>query len=190
QIINIPWGSGATSYSAKTDAMLQAADACLYEMPGAQVYGRQGKLVDLSTLIKKDKHFKNVWGAQLDTSRSWGPKNPNSLFFIPPLVANPNLRARFRTSFNLRGANGHGGVNTVSPLSMASNCNNKAAAWTALKWLAGAPAAETYYFQAAGRVPVTTGSWRKVPGLAALPDAKVIVGQPQQADPVYPWAAQ
>ena len=59
---------------------------------------------------------------------------------------------------------------------MASNCNNKAAAWTALKWLAGAPAAETYYFQAAGRVPVTTGSWRKVPGLAALPDAKVIVG--------------
>jgi hypothetical protein len=29
-----------------------------------------------------------------------------------------------------------------------------------------------------------------VPGLAALPDAKVIVGQPQQADPVYPWAAQ
>jgi ABC-type glycerol-3-phosphate transport system substrate-binding protein len=332
QIINIPWGSGATSYSAKTDAMLQAADACLYEMPGAQVYGRQGKLVDLSTLIKKDKNFKNVWGATLDSSRSWGPKNPNSLFFIPnntgvrvinwdaqlfkdykvkplsvhptlkeietkaaqltgkdpvtgqqtygywyqgkyavwqfmaiadamgaswggvnkktgqisikwntptyvkamqwfvkmskyapagalasdsmpdgfltdqnvvaiipegeqgyfiaPLVANPNLRTRYRTSFNLRGPNGHGGVNTVSPLAMASNCNNKAAAWKALKWLAGAPEAETYYFQAAGRVPVTTGSWRKVPGLAALPDAKVIVGQPQQADPVYPWAAQ
>ena len=28
QIINIPWGSGATSYSAKTDAMLQAANVC------------------------------------------------------------------------------------------------------------------------------------------------------------------
>src|SRR5437660_5253056 len=54
QIINIPWGSGATSYSAKTDAMVQAGDACLYEMPGAPQYGRQGKLVDLSTLIKKD----------------------------------------------------------------------------------------------------------------------------------------
>jgi multiple sugar transport system substrate-binding protein len=332
QIINIPWGSGSTSYSAKTDAMLQAGDACLYEMPGAQIYGKQGKIVDLTTLIKKDKHFKNVWGAQLDVNRSWGPTSPNSLFYIPdntgvrvinwdaqifkdyhvkplslhptlqeietkakqmtgkdpvtgqqtygywyqgkyavwqfmaiadamgatwggvdkktgklhidwntpkylkamqwfvmmskyapagalasdsmpdgfltnqnvvaiipegeqgyfisPLVANPNLRMRYRTSFNLRGPNGHGGVNTVSPLAMARNCPNKAAAWTALKWLAGSTQAETYYFQAAGRVPVTTGSWRRVPGLAALPDAKVIVGQPQQADPVYPWAAQ
>jgi multiple sugar transport system substrate-binding protein len=332
QIINIPWGSGATSYSAKTDAMLQAGDACLYEMPGAQVYGRQGKLVNLNLLIKHDKHFKNVWGSQLQTNQSWGPKSPNSLFYIPdntgvrvinwdaqifkdyhvkplslhptlkeietkakqltgkdpvtgqqtygywyqgkyavwqfmaiadamgaswgytnkktgkivinwdtpkylkamqwfvmmskyapagalasdsmpdgfltnqnvvgiipegeqgyfigPLVANPSLRTRFRTSFNLRGPNGHGGVNTVSPLAMASNCQNKAAAWTALKWLAGSRQSQIYYFQAAGRVPVTTGSWRRVPGLAALPDAKVIVGQPQQADPVYPWAAQ
>lgn len=332
QIINIPWGSGATSYSAKTDAMPAAGDACLYEMPGAQVYGRQGKLVDLTTLIKKDKTFKNVWGAQLDTNRSWGPTNPNSLFYIPdntgvrvinwdaqifkdyhvkplslhptlkeiatkakqltgkdpvtgqqtygywyqgkyavwqfmaigdamgatwghvdkktgklfikwntpkylkamewfvsmskyapagalasdsmpdgfltnqnvvgiipegeqgyfiaPLVANPALRTRFRTSFNLRGPNGHGGLNTVSPLAMAKNCNNKAAAWTALKWLAGSRESQIYYFQASGRVPVTVGSWRRIPGLAALPDAKVIVGSPQQADPVYPWAAQ
>src|SRR5690349_3263990 len=83
QIINIPWGSGATSYSAKTDAMLQAGDACLYEMPGAQLYGQQGKLVDLNTLIKKDKHFKNVWGTQLVTNESWGPNNPKSLFYIP-----------------------------------------------------------------------------------------------------------
>ena len=332
QIINIPWGSGATSYSAKTDAMLQAGDACLYEMPGAQLYGRQGKLVDLTTLIKKDKKFKNVWGSQLETNRSWGPKNPNSLFYIPnntgvrvinwdaqifkdykvkplslhptlkeietkarqltgkdpvtgqqtygywyqgkyavwqfmaiadamgaswghvnkangklvinwntpkflkamewfvkmskyapagalasdsmpdgfltsqnvvgiipegeqgyfiaPLIAHPELRTRFRTSFNLIGPNGHGGVNTVSPLAMAANCQNKAAAWTALKWLAGSRESQIYYFQAAGRVPVTTGAWRRVPGLAALPDAKVIVGEPQYADPVYPWAAQ
>lgn len=332
QIINIPWGSGATSYSAKTDAMLAAGDACLYEMPGAQNYGRQGKLVDLTTLIKKDKSFKNVWGTQLETNRSWGPKNPNSLFYIPnntgvrvinwdaeifkhykvkplsihptlaeietkakqltgkdpvtgqqtygywyqgkyavwqfmaigdafgaswgyvnkkngklvinwntpkylkamqwfvkmskyapsgalasdsmpdgfltnqnvvgiipegeqgyfiaPLVANPALRTRFRTSYNLRGPNGHGGLNTSSPLAMAANCDNKAAAWTALKWLAGSRESQIYYFQAAGRVPVTVGSWRRIPGLAALPDANVIVGSPQQADPVYPWAAQ
>jgi len=111
-------------------------------------------------------------------------------YFIAPLVANPSLRARFRTSYNLRGPTGHGGLNTVSPLSMAKNCDNKKAAWTVLKWLAGSPQSQAYYFQASGRVPVTTGSWRHVPGLAALPDAKVIVGSPQQADPVYPWAAQ
>jgi hypothetical protein len=330
QIINIPWGSGATSYSAKTDAMIKAGDACLYEMPGAQDYGRQGQLVNLDSFIKSDNHFKNVWGALLNTSRSWGPTNPKSLFYLPdntgvrvinwdstifknygvaplslhptlkeiqekaakmtgkdpvtgqqtygywyqgkyavwqfmaigdamgaswgqtnpngtltihfntpqyvkalkwfvmmskyapkgalasdtmpdgfmtnqnvvaiipegeqgyfiaPLIANPSLRSQFRTSYNLRGANGHGGVNTVSPLAMAQNCNNKPAAWTALKWLAGSPQAETYYFEAAGRVPTTVGSASLVPGLKQLPDAKVIVGSPQQADPVYPWAA-
>jgi ABC-type glycerol-3-phosphate transport system substrate-binding protein len=330
QIINIPWGSGATSYSAKTDAMLKAGDACLYEMPGAQDYGRQGQLVNLDTLIKADKNFKNVWGAELASSRSWGPTNPKSLFYLPdntgvrvinwdatifkdygvaplslhptlaeiqqkaakltgtdpktgqqtygywfqgkyavwqfmaigdamganwgqtnrngtltihfntpqyvkalkwfvmmskyapkgalasdtmpdgfmtnqnvvgiipegeqgyfiaPLVANPALRPRFRTSYNLHGPNGHGGVNTVSPLAMANSCNNKPAAWTALKWLAGSPQAETYYFQAAGRVPVTITGALTTPGLSALPDAKVIVGSPQHADPVYPWAA-
>jgi hypothetical protein len=331
QIINIPWGSGASSYSAKTQAMITGNDACLYEMPDAQTYGREGKLVDLTALIRNDKHFKNVWGKQLVINRSWGPNNPQSLFYIPnntgvrvinwdsklfkdwgvaplsqhptlteieqkakkmtgkdpktgeqtygywyqgkyavwqfmaiadamgatwghvkgdgtltikwntptytkalkwfvmmskyapkgalasdtmpdgfltdqnvvaiipegeqgyfiaPLIAHPDLRSRFRTSFNLTGPNGRGGVNTVSPLAMASSCNNKPAAWTALKWLAGSPAAERYYFQAAGRVPVTVGSAKLVPGLAALPDANVVVGQPQQADPVYPWAAQ
>jgi multiple sugar transport system substrate-binding protein len=330
QIINIPWGSGATSYTAKTTAMVSGNDACLYEMPDAQTYGREGKLVDLTSLIKSDAHFKNVWGTQLDINRSWGPNNPKSLFYLPdntgvrvinwdstifkdygvaplslhptlaeiqqkaakmtgkdpvtgqqtygywyqgkyavwqfmaigdamgatwghvdnkgrmtikwttpqylkamkwfvmmskyapkgalasdsmpdgfltnqnvvgiipegeqgyfiaPLIAHPELRTRFRTSFNLTGPNGHGGVNTVSPLAMAASCNNKPAAWTALKWLAGSPAAEKYYFEAAGRVPVTTGSAKLVPGLSQLPDAKVIVGQPQQADPVYPWAA-
>jgi multiple sugar transport system substrate-binding protein len=331
QIINIPWGSGASSYSAKTQAMINGNDACLYEMPDAQTYGREGKLVDLTTLIKGDKHFNNVWGKQLAINRSWGPNNPKSLFYIPnntgvrvinwdstifkdygvaplsehptlqeiqqkamkmtgkdpvtgqqtygywyqgkyavwqfmaigdamgatwghvnkdgtltikwntpqylkamkwfvmmskyapkgalasdtmpdgfltdqnvvaiipegeqgyfiaPLIAHPDLRSRFRTSFNLTGSNGHGGVNTVSPLAMATSCGNKPAAWAALKWLAGSPAAERYYFQAAGRVPVTVGSAKLVPGLAQLPDANVIVGQPQQADPVYPWAAQ
>ncbi|HEX7084464.1 MAG TPA: extracellular solute-binding protein [Gaiellaceae bacterium] len=330
KIINIPWGSGSTSYSAKTDAMIKAGDACLYEMPDVQTYGRKGLVVDLSSLIKSDKHFKNVWGTQLQINRSWGPNNPNSLFYLPdntgirvinwdaqlfkdygvaplslhptlkeiaakakkmtgtdpktgeqtygywyqgkyavwqfmaigdalgatwghvnkdgsltikwntpkyvqalkwfvtmskyapkgalasdsmpdgfltdqnsvaiipegeqgyfiaPLIAKPELRSRFRTSFNLRGPNGHGGLNSVSPLAMATNCDNKAAAWTALKWLAGSPQAEKYYFEAGGRVPVTTNSAKLVPGLSQLPDAKVIVGQPQQADAPYPWAS-
>jgi ABC-type glycerol-3-phosphate transport system substrate-binding protein len=330
QIINIPWGSGSTSYSTKTDAMIQAGDACLYEMPNVQTYGRKGLVVDLSSFIKNDKQFKNVWGTQLDFNRSWGPNNPKSLFYIPnntgirvinwdakifkdygvaplsthptlkeietkakkltgtdpvtgkqtygywyqgkyavwqfmaigdamgatwghvnkngtltikwntptyvkaltwfvamskyapkgalasdsmpdgfltdqntvgiipegeqgyfiaPLIAKPELRSRFRTSYNLRGPNGHGGLNSVSPLAMATNCGNKDAAWTTLKWLAGSPQAEKYYFQAAGRVPVTTNSAKLVPGLAQLPDAKVIVGQAQQADAPYPWAS-
>src|SRR5690349_5131177 len=33
KVVNIPWGSGSTSYTAKTDAMLKANQACLYEMP-------------------------------------------------------------------------------------------------------------------------------------------------------------
>jgi ABC-type glycerol-3-phosphate transport system substrate-binding protein len=330
KIINIPWGSGSTSYSAKTDAMIKAGDACIYEMPDVQTYGRKGLVVDLTSLIKSDKHFKNVWGTQLQINRSWGPKNPKSLFYLPdntgirvinwdaqifkdygvaplslhptlkeietkakkltgtdpktgeqtygywyqgkyavwqfmaigdamgatwghvnkdgsltinwntptyvkamkwfvkmskyapkgalasdsmpdgfltdqntvaiipegeqgyfiaPLIAKPELRSRFRTSFNLRGPNGHGGLNSVSPLAMASNCQNKDDAWTVLKWLAGSPQAEKYYFQAGGRVPVTTNSAELVPGLAQLPDAKVIVGQPQQADAPYPWAS-
>ena len=35
EIINIPWGSGATGYAPKTEAMIKANEACLYEMPGA-----------------------------------------------------------------------------------------------------------------------------------------------------------
>src|SRR5690242_11009259 len=35
QVTNIPWGSGATGYAPKTEAMMKANQACLYEMPGA-----------------------------------------------------------------------------------------------------------------------------------------------------------
>src|SRR5215207_10383647 len=35
QIINIPWGSGATGYGPKTESMIQAQEACVYLMPGA-----------------------------------------------------------------------------------------------------------------------------------------------------------
>ena len=35
EIISIAWGEGATAYSAKTEAMIQANESCLYEMPVA-----------------------------------------------------------------------------------------------------------------------------------------------------------
>ena len=69
--------------SAKTEAMIQGNEACLYEMPAAPAYGRKGALVNLNDLIKADKDFKNVWGAQLQTAQSWGPNDPKSLFYIP-----------------------------------------------------------------------------------------------------------
>ena len=47
QIINIPWGSGATGYGPKTESMIQAQEACVYLMPGAFQYGRRGYLENL-----------------------------------------------------------------------------------------------------------------------------------------------
>jgi multiple sugar transport system substrate-binding protein len=82
-IVNIPWGSGATGYAPKTEAMIKTGEACLYEMPAAADYGRRGALVNLDTLIEKDTSFKNVWGSQLDDARSWGPDDPKSLWYIP-----------------------------------------------------------------------------------------------------------
>jgi ABC-type glycerol-3-phosphate transport system substrate-binding protein len=330
QIINVPWGSGSTSYSAKTDAMIKSNGACIYEMPDAQTYGREGDLVNLNTLIASDPHWKNVWGDAITSDTSWGPSSPHSLFylpdntgirvvnwdaqifkdygvpplsqhptlaeiardaakmtgkdpvtgqetygywyqgqyavwqfmaigdamgatwghanangtltinwntpkylaalkwfvkmskyapkgalasdtmpngfltnqnvvaiipegeqdyFIPQLTADPTLGNRFRTSYNLKGPNGHGGLNAVSPLAMAASCNDKPAAWTALKWLAGSPQAEQYYFASDGRLPATTGSANLIPALAKIKDVKAILGQVQQADPPYPWAS-
>jgi ABC-type glycerol-3-phosphate transport system substrate-binding protein len=331
EIISIPWGEGATSYSAKTEAMITANEACIYDMPAAPAYGRRGMLVNLDDLIAKDKDFKNVWGAQLDAARSWGPDNPKSLFYIPyntgervihwdaklfedwgvePLskqptlaeieekapkltgtnprtgeqnygywyqgkyavwqlmaiahalgaswgsvdekgvmtvnwdtpeflaalewmvkmskfapegalaaegmpqgflsdqntvaimpegeagyfltsfIADPKLAERYRTSFNLKGADGLGGLNATAPLAIAKSCENMDAAWTALKWLAGAPEAGKFYFEANGRLPTTSEGAKALPQVAALPDGDVILGQPLTAEPVYPWAAQ
>lgn len=331
EIISIPWGEGATAYSAKTEAMMLGNEACLYEMPAAPAYGRRGMLENLDDLIAKDADFKNVWGTQLDTARSWGPANPKSLFYIPnntgervvqwdaklfedwgveplskqptlqeieekapkltgtdpvtgeqtygywyqgkyavwqfmaiahalgaswgsmdekgimtinwdtpeflaalewfvkmskfapagalagdgmpqgflsdentvaiipegeagyfvtPFLASPELATRFRTSFNFKGADGIGGLNSSSPLAMAASCENKDAAWTALKWLAGSPEASKYYFESNGRLPTTADASVALPQISALPDGDVILGQPLTAEAVYPWAAQ
>ena len=330
QIVNIPWGSGATGYSPKTEAMIQAQEACLYEMPGAAGFGRRGYLVNLDAMIAKDPDFENVWGSRLDLARSWGPANPESLWYLPnntgvrvinwdaklfkdwgveplsaqptlaeieqkaiattgvnpvtgeanfgywyqgkyavwqflaiahamgadwgtvnadgsmsvdwdtpeyvaalewfvkmskyapdgalagdgmpqgfltdqnvvsiipegeagyfllPLIAQPELRERFRVSSNLKGADGRGGLNSLSPIGMAASCQNQDAAWVALKWLAGSPEAQKYYFDSIGRLPVVDGGEQYVPSIAELPDGKIIVGEPASAEAVYPWAA-
>ncbi|MCC5577502.1 hypothetical protein IMZ11_17905 [Microtetraspora sp. AC03309] len=39
EIISIPWGEGATGYAPKTEAMIKANEACLYEMPAGPAIG-------------------------------------------------------------------------------------------------------------------------------------------------------
>lgn len=328
-VTNIPWGEGATGYAPKTEAMIQANESCLYEMPGAAGYARRGLLADLSALIAADKDFKNVWGKQIETDKVWGPsakslyyipnntgervihwdaklfadykveplsKNPTldeiaakakaltgtdpvtgqqtygyyyqgkyavwqflsiahamganwgsvdetgkmtvtwntpeylkalqwfvdmskyapsgalgsdgmpqgflsdenvvaiipegeQGYFIQPLIANPDLQKRFRSSFNLRGADGVGGVATISPMAMAESCTTKDAAWTALKWLAGSAESQKYYFDSNGRIPVSDNGTAALPQIASFPDGDVVLTQPQFAEAPYPWAA-
>ncbi|MEV0973339.1 extracellular solute-binding protein [Microtetraspora glauca] len=332
EIISIPWGEGATGYAPKTEAMIKANEACLYEMPAAPAYGKRGLLVNLDTMIAKDPAFTNVWGEQaLDAARSWGPDNAKSLFylpnntgirvinwdaklfkdwgveplsakptlqeieskaarmtgknpvtgeqnygywyqgkyavwqfmaiahamgadwgsikadgkleinwntpgylqamewfvrmstyapkgalategmpqgfvtdkntvaiipegeqsyFLPQLIAQPDLRERFRTSYNLKGPDGRGGLNSASPLAMAASCPNKDQAWTVLKWLAGSPEAQAYYFDSIGRLPVVEGSEKIVTPVAGLPDGAIVLDQARTADATYPWAAE
>ena len=328
-ITNIPWGEGATGYAPKTEAMIQANEACLYEMPGAAGFARRGKLVDLDALIAADKDFTNVWGKQLETDKVWGPterklyyipnntgervihwdaklfadygveplsKNPTldeiatkakaltgkdpvtgletygyyyqgkyavwqfltiahamganwgsvdgtgkmtvnwntpeylkalqwfvdmakyapsgalgsdgmpqgflsddnvvgiipegeQGYFIQPLIANPDLQKRFRSSFNLRGADGVGGVATISPMAIAESCADKQTAWTALKWLAGSADSQKYYFDSNGRLPTSSNGAAALPQIASFPDGDVVLTQPQFAEAPYPWAA-
>jgi ABC-type glycerol-3-phosphate transport system substrate-binding protein len=330
KIINIPFGSGSTGYAAKTDAMIKANQACLYEMPGALDYGKKGMLVNLKGLIAEDEDFENEWGDGLQQAESWGPDDPDSLFYLPdstgvrvinwdaeifehygveplsvtptleeiaekapkltgtdpvthkktygywyqgkylawqflaighamgadwgqvnddgtltiqwdtpeyvqalqwlvdmakyapkgalgsdgmpdgfltdknsvaiipdgeagyflsPEIADPKLAERFRTSTNVKGPDGRGGLNAFSPLAMAKSCKNKDAAWTAMKWLAGA-GGQKYYYEAAGRIPTVTDLAEVAPGIANLPEGagEAIFKQVQTADGVYPWA--
>jgi ABC-type glycerol-3-phosphate transport system substrate-binding protein len=63
--------------------MVNANEACLYEMPAAPSYARKGKLVNLDTMVKNDPGFKNVWGNQVETSRSMGPDKTMGLYYLP-----------------------------------------------------------------------------------------------------------
>ncbi len=327
-IINIPWGSGATGYGPRTEAMIQAQEACLYDMPGAPDFGRRGYLVNVDTLIANDPSFENVWGDQINQWRGWGPGNPDNLwglpyqvgnrvihwdsvlfeqwgvdplsaqptleeieekakamtginpvtgeqnygywmqgkyiswqfqtiahalganwgttnadgtwtidwntpeylaalewlvmmtdyappgavsadamppgflsdenvvaiipegengYYIPSFVANPDLQQRFRTAHNLVGSDGKGGLYSGNPLSMAASCDNKEAAWVAMKWLAGSPESQQYNFQT-GWLSAIEGGAEAIPELGQLLDAEPILGQIFYAEQRYPWA--
>jgi ABC-type glycerol-3-phosphate transport system substrate-binding protein len=110
-------------------------------------------------------------------------------YFIQPLIANPELQQRFRSSFNLRGSDGVGGLSTISPLAMADSCADKANAWTALKWLAGSAESQKYYFDSNGRLPTSSEGAAALPQIAAFPDGDVVLTQPQFAEAPYPWAS-
>jgi multiple sugar transport system substrate-binding protein len=330
-IINIPWGSGATNYAAKTEAMIQAQEACVYHMPGAFDYGRRGYLVNLDDMIKNDPTFENVWpGDYLKQWRGWGPGNPDNQWGLPytggnrvvqwdsvlfsqwgveplsqhptldeiaqkakamtgknpvtgeqnygywyqgkyinwqfqviahafganwgqvnadgtwtinwdtpeylkalqwlvdmskyappgalasdampegfltdqnvvaiipegetgyylqPFVANPDLAKRFRTSYNIEGADGRGGLFIADPLAMAASCPNKEAAWVVMKWLSQSPESQKYNFDSGGNLPVIKGAAQAIPALGNLIDSDAILNQNAFAEPRYPWAS-
>jgi hypothetical protein len=84
ELINIPWGSGATGYGPKTESMIQAQEACVYLMPGAFQYGRRGYLENLDPWIANDPTFEDVWpGDYLEQWRGWGPGNPDNQWALP-----------------------------------------------------------------------------------------------------------
>ena len=83
-ILNIDWGSGSTSYSAKTESMIQAQEACVYHMPGAFAYGSRGYLENLDPWMANDPTFADVWaGDNLEQWRGWGPGNPDNQWALP-----------------------------------------------------------------------------------------------------------
>ncbi len=81
-ITDIPWGDASTGYTPKTEAMIQANQSCLYEMPGAASFAKRGLLENLDPIIAADKDFQNVWGKQIETDKVWGPDGKH-LYYIP-----------------------------------------------------------------------------------------------------------
>ena len=330
QITNIPWGSGATNYTAKTQSMIQNNEACVYMMPGAFDFARQGYLENLRPYVEQDPEIKDAFlGDSLFAYAGWGPDDPQGLwgipykggnrvihydatlfeqwgveplsvhptldeirdkavrmtgknpvtgqqnygywfqgkyinwqfqsiahalganwgkvneyggwtitwdtpgylaalewlvdmakyappgalaadampdgfltdsnvvaiipegetgYYLPAFLGDPKLAERFRTTYNLQGPDGRGGLFATDPLSMAKSCDNKAAAWQAIKWLATSKESQRYNFEQ-GNLPVVKGGEAIVPELAELPDAEPILNQNSIAEARYPWAA-
>ena len=331
ELINIPWGSGASSYTAKTESMIQAQEACIYHMPGAFNYGSRGYLENLDPWIANDPSFEDAWpGDYLEQWRGWGPGNPDNQWALPysggnrvihydsvlfdqwgveglsqhptldeieekaaattglnpatgeqnygywyqgkyinwqfqviahafganwgqvnadgtwtinwdtpeylagltwlvnmaqyappgalaadampegfltdenvvtiipegetgyyllPFVADPSLNERYRTTYNVQGPDGKGGLFIADPLAMAASCPNKAAAWETMKWLAASPESQAYNFDSGGNLPVITGAAEAIPALGELVDADAILNQNAFAERRYPWAS-
>ncbi len=330
-IINIPWGSGATAYSAKTESMIQAQEACIYHMPGAFAFGRRGYLENLDPWMANDPTFADVWaGDNLEQWRGWGPGNPDNQWALPysggnrvihwdsvlfeqwgieplslhptleeieekaaamtginpvtgeqnygywyqgkylnwqfqviahafgatwgqvnadgtwtinwdtpeylqglewlvkmsqyappgalaadvmpegfltdenvvaiipegetgyylvPFITQPELQERYRTTYNIVGPDGKGGLFIADPLAMSTACPNKAAAWEVMKWLAGSAESQKYNFDAGGNLPVIEGAEDVIPALGALKDAEPILYANGLAEIRYPWAS-
>jgi hypothetical protein len=110
--------------------------------------------------------------------------------FIQELInSTDELRARFRTSYNLRGEDGLGGLSTTEMYTMAASCPNKLAAWEVLKFLTSDTDVQRYYFQEGGNLPTIEGGAELMPELEVLPDAEIIATEPGFEEARYPWAA-
>ncbi len=78
-------------------------------------------------------------------------------YFIKELIDTPEQQARLRTSYNLRGADGLGGLSTIEMYTMAESCPNKLAAWEVMKFLTSDPDVQRYYFAEGGNLPTIKG---------------------------------
>ncbi len=84
KIVNIPYGAGAADYGPKTESMVQANEACVYEMPASYDYAHRGLLQDLDVLMAADPTFKDVWeGSFLENSKAWTPDDPSATISLP-----------------------------------------------------------------------------------------------------------
>lgn len=87
EFISIPWGTGATNYTAKTQAMLLANEADLYMAPGIDDWVNQGFVVDLEPLMKADNLKEDVWlPGLLEGWKTWGPKDTAPKSYCLPLM--------------------------------------------------------------------------------------------------------
>jgi ABC-type glycerol-3-phosphate transport system substrate-binding protein len=111
-------------------------------------------------------------------------------YYVTPFVSTAGLDQRFRTVYNIEAADGTGGLFIADPLTMAASCDNKDAAWAAMKWLAGDPESQKYNFEATGALPVIDQALIApvIPQLGKLTDAKAILDQNAHAEARFPWA--
>ncbi len=107
-------------------------------------------------------------------------------YYILPFIATPALQERYRTTINVKGADGKGGLFIGDPLTMAASCENKPAAWEVMKWLAGSVESQRYNFASGGNLPVIKDSAAAAPEIAKLVDADAILGQMTSTDNRYP----
>jgi ABC-type glycerol-3-phosphate transport system substrate-binding protein len=110
-------------------------------------------------------------------------------YYLSQFVANPELAKRFRTTYNVQGPDGKGGLFIADPLAMAASCDNKEAAWVVMKWLTMSPESQKYNFESGGNLPVTTDAAAAIPAIGDLIDADAILNQNAFAERRYPWAS-